>query len=90
MDTINLTENLWNDISVIYTDFIYMKNFKDEEKLAELHKNIDEFIINAENVVNHWNSEFFIIPSIVGSSEILIGFLSLLIFLFLFLGSKIS
>jgi hypothetical protein len=35
-----------------------MKDFDNEEKLGELNKNIDEFIMKAEDVVNSWFFEF--------------------------------
>lgn len=55
--SINQTQELWNDISCLTTEFIYTEKF-DELKLAKLHSKIDEFIIKAENIANIWYFEF--------------------------------
>lgn len=65
INSIKLTEDLWNDIAKISTDFIYMEDFT-EDKRMELNKNIDEFVVKAENVVGTW---FFEFPDIMSLEE---------------------
>lgn len=58
LDSFNLTQTLWHDLAKISTDLLYINNFNDKEKIEELNKNIDKFIINGEDVVNTWFFEF--------------------------------
>lgn len=58
LDTIAHTNSLWNDLAEITTELIYLNDLKNEEKIVEINSNIDKFIINAEGIVNSWNSEF--------------------------------
>lgn len=69
IETIKLTQDLWDDLAKITAEFVYSNNIKNPEEIVTLNSKMVSFIVKNEAVVNSWHIEFYDLKKLLKNED---------------------